>query len=529
MFLFFSKVQAQYTRTGRPICINFVIENVIEGCPSALNRESGRPPSRDGVTRASEGVKVYVLMSFSGNSSFSRNMQSARHVHTAPRHIMACDKERMDNRSALKVAVSENLLYGLIFLPLWFRDSTEGLLRVALWLSRMVYATGITIVLATQSRRGDIPDHALCACVNGRALASMQYSSPPFVQPSCASATSNGNAPWRVCDPFVQPSCASAKSNGTAPWRVCDDVGDFGGSALSNDADDLGSGMDDLGSGMDDLGSGMEGLCGRSWQRCFGRKETECWDTEDPCSGMFGCNDADDLGSGEFDDPRPLFLNASNTRTRCWRCTVGCCAAYLDARQTANEERDEKWWYLRRSFIDSDTLRRGCDPPEKISWLVESLVTATTRWFMLEPAVTVIAYGKYCCKSTEPMLRLLALILFWTTMIWVTVEQTRICAVHQEILGASDEDLGAQSAIFTNLFLNMLLYDLVKEFAWAKIFMSEDDLDEDGLPIIETGQSRRVRDSSGEWDSPGEWCSGLWKGWVGGLKQIVPSPDPRPA
>ena len=41
--------------------------------------------------------------------------------------------------------------------------------------------------------------------------------------------------------------------------------------------------------------------------------------------------------------------------------------------------------------------------------------------------------------------------------------------------------------------MNVLLYDLVKDFAWAKAFKSEDDIDEDGLPIIETGQSKRVR------------------------------------
>jgi hypothetical protein len=36
-------------------------------------------------------------------------------------------KERMNSISALKVAVSENLVYGLIFLPLWFRNKDVGL------------------------------------------------------------------------------------------------------------------------------------------------------------------------------------------------------------------------------------------------------------------------------------------------------------------------------------------------------------------------------------------------------------------
>ena len=335
---------------------------------------------------------------------------------------------RMNSISALKVAVSENLLYGLIFLPLWFRDQAGGLLRVALWLSRTVVATAIGITITHAFRNDDIPAHALCACINGRALASMQYSSPPF----------------------VQPSCTSAISNATAPWRVCDDVGDLGGGELSNET-------------------------------------------------MGSCNYTDDLGSGES-DPRPLFLPASNTRTRCWRCTVACCGAYLNARQTANEERQAEALSglgidvseVIKDYTDRYTLETGCDPPDTSS-MVESLATAMCRWGMLEPVAKALAYGKWCFKSMSMKLRLLLLIPWTAYTIYFAVALSRISAVYQETFGASDEDLGStRSGMVTSLLLNMLLYDLVKEFAWAKAFKSEDDLDEYGLPIIETGQSKRV-------------------------------------
>jgi hypothetical protein len=101
----------------------------------------------------------------------------------------------MNSISALKVAVSENLVYGLIFLPLWFRNKDGGSLRVALWLSRMLVSTTLGIVITNGFRNGDIPSYARCACINGRALASMQYSSPPFVQPSCTSAISATRLP----------------------------------------------------------------------------------------------------------------------------------------------------------------------------------------------------------------------------------------------------------------------------------------------------------------------------------------------
>ena len=62
--------------------------------------------------------------------------------------------------------------------------------------SRTVVATAIGITITHAFRNTDIPDHnALCACINGRALASMQYSSPPFVQPSCTSAISATRLP----------------------------------------------------------------------------------------------------------------------------------------------------------------------------------------------------------------------------------------------------------------------------------------------------------------------------------------------
>jgi hypothetical protein len=105
-------------------------------------------------------------------------------------------KERMNSISALKVAVSENLVYGLIFLPLWFRNKDGGSLRVALWLSRMLVSTTLGIVITNGFRNGDIPSYARCACINGRALASMQYSSPPFVQPSCNSSDGNATSLW---------------------------------------------------------------------------------------------------------------------------------------------------------------------------------------------------------------------------------------------------------------------------------------------------------------------------------------------
>jgi len=337
-------------------------------------------------------------------------------------------KERMNSISALKVAVSENLVYGLIFLPLWFRNKDGGSLRVALWLSRMLVSTTLGIVITNGFRNGDIPSYARCACINGRALASMQYSSPPFVQPSCNS--SDGNA--------------------TSLWRVCDDVGDFGGSELSNET-------------------------------------------------MRGCNYVDDVGSGEFSDPRPLFLNASNTRTHCWRCTEACCGAYLNARQAANEERLTEVLSgfgmdaseMATDFTDPYFLETGCEPPER-SWLVESLVTAFARWFMLEPVSKVIAYGKYCCKPVPMKLRLLLLLPWTAYTMYFAVVLSRINAVYQESLGTSDDDLGVQSSIITSLLLNMLLYDLLKEFAKAKATMSKDDLDEDGLPMIEMGQSKRV-------------------------------------
>ena len=112
---------------------------------------------------------------------------------------------------------------------------------------------------------------------------------------------------------------------------------------------------------------------------------------------------------------------------------------------------------------------------------------------MLEPVAKAVAYGKWCFKSVSMKLRLLLLIPWTAYTIYFAVALSRISAVYQETFGASDEDLGStRSGMVTSLLLNMLLYDLVKEFAWAKAFKSEDDLDEYGLPIIETGQSKRV-------------------------------------
>ena len=104
----------------------------------------------------------------------------------------------LDWTSALKVGISENLLYGLVFLPLWFGDKAVGWMRIALWFTRLSTAICLGFIFALSFRQDSIQEHAICNCVQENEFLFMEYSDPPAMQPTCA--TMNAQYQWALCD-----------------------------------------------------------------------------------------------------------------------------------------------------------------------------------------------------------------------------------------------------------------------------------------------------------------------------------------
>mmetsp|Transcript_43413 Transcript_43413/g.98080 ORF Transcript_43413/g.98080 Transcript_43413/m.98080 type:complete len:371 (-) Transcript_43413:474-1586(-) len=342
---------------------------------------------------------------------------------------------------SFRVALHDNLLLGLLFTPFWCSDVARFWLRAFLWLARAAAAVILTVIIELAFRNGTMASDAVCACVDGRPSLSMEFADPPYVQPRCTEVV-NASSPDQA---FL--------------WSVC-----------SCDA----SGAFDVGSGPASYATYTNGTC-----------------TDSLLAPEIRC------GSSGTDGFRSGWL--AHEIDGCYRSGTGlgctpveaCCKAYLHARIVTRYALPPG----RKAFSTSadeqkQALPTSCDPPYVYGPWVKSFIIFAARAMLLEPLFKAVARGKWCFKDCAVLLRvplLFPIVIYGISFLALLSGHK---ATLQEALGiAADED-AIRSDIFSAILLNLLLWDLAKDFAWQRWRGDPDYLDELGLPQFELAEAR---------------------------------------
>lgn len=299
----------------------------------------------------------------------------------------------LDAKSALKVAIADNLVYGLFFIPYWFADSAVGIMRVALWATRLTMAVFIMFIGTLATRNSTIQSHAICYCVQEKAFQNMEYSPNPV---------------------GMQPKCATRAQG--YKWALCESS-----------------------------------------------------------------------------------LTATTSASSCWSNTTECCKSYLNARvhvgqatlQAALDEFNtdddalEVWNYTKYT-------RMECEPFDP-GWVVDSILNNMLRWLLAEPIVNIIAKGRYFFGNC-PMIVRGFLLIPWVVFLPVFfLRYYNVTYAQRVVFGVSPDDVGLESSVFTSLIVSLLFFDLIKSTVWKMKFGSEEqDLDENGLPVIDSSAKLKV-------------------------------------
>jgi hypothetical protein len=298
----------------------------------------------------------------------------------------------LDAKSALKVAIADNLVYGLFFIPYWFANSAVGIMRVALWATRLTIAVLIIFIGTLATRNGTITSHAICYCRQEKVF-NMEYS-PEGMQPTCATRAQGYK------------------------WALCESL-----------------------------------------------------------------------------------PTATTSASSCWPNTTECCKSYLNARvhvgqatlQAAidsmgtDDDALKNWNFTKYSDKEMECDTSG------IGWVVENILNNMLRWFLAEPIVNSIAKGRYFFGKC-PMIVRAFLLTPWLVFLPVFfLRYYNILYAQRVVFGVSTDDVGLESSVFTSLVVSLLFFDLIKSTVWKMQFGSEEeDLDENGLPVIDNSAKLKV-------------------------------------
>ena len=359
---------------------------------------------------------------------------------------------------ALKVAVAENLIYGLFLLPFWFATTRGGVLRLILWIERMVYATLLAIIISLAFRNGNIGDAAVCNCLLQKEMFHMEYSFPTQVQPQCNTILQT-SAIWNQNETFSQCRCANSSVPGS--------------------------------------------------DRCLSLvgETTFCTNTSAHSANTSASSKKIRTSPGGF---RLEWLSMGITNNSwCVRndCTAAeaCCAAYFNVRigtflqQDAPESRAIKRLASECDEDDVSCIADQWNPPvfcDKLSdpqegyrsALIESACSFLARGCFLEPLINCVARGDYCFSRCPMIMRIPCVLPLIAAFAWILSYLWPAVRGHQLMLGVSDEEVGLQSGIISNLLYNFLLWDFIWEFAKALVW---GEVDHRGRPVIEIGQTRK--------------------------------------
>ena len=126
-------------------------------------------------------------------------------------------------------------------------------------------------------------------------------------------------------------------------------------------------------------------------------------------------------------------------------------------------------------------------------WVVENILNNMLRWFLAEPIVNSIAKGRYFFGKC-PMIVRAFLLTPWLVFLPVFfLRYYNILYAQRVVFGVSTDDVGLESSVFTSLVVSLLFFDLIKSTVWKMQFGSEEeDLDENGLPVIDNSAKLKV-------------------------------------